>query len=116
MENDRYIYVLYKQPNKKPKRIQIENKLEDMQKLVDGYIEIVRYKDVFLVCNEEAKLRGLEPNVTFGSEVICGSFFLIGDDKVNADFISLTEKQIKKYKKEIAYNIHIDYELEDEME
>lgn len=116
MEDNRYIEVLYKSPRKKPKRILIENTLEDMQKLVNGYIQIVRYKDALLVCNEERKMRNLEPNVMFKNDIICGSFFLVGDDYKNADFISLSEKQIKKYKKELSADIQIDYEMECEFD
>lgn len=48
----------------KPGMIEIDNTLESLQREVGGLIEIVHpWKDrVALICNEEGKLLGLEPN------------------------------------------------------
>ena len=93
MEENRYIEVLLKKPNRHPKKVTIENSLEAMQRLVGGNIEVVQLYDALLVCNEEGKLKGLEPNVVIGDDTICGSFFIAGDDYENADFISISKKQ-----------------------
>lgn len=97
MEENRYIEVLFKKPNRNPKRITIENSLEAMQRLVGGNIEVVQLDDALLICNEEGKIRGLEPNVVLGKDTICGSFFIAGDDYENADFVSLTKKQFRRF-------------------
>ena len=56
--------VLYVKPGEKPKRIEIENDLEALQRAVGGYIEAVYpYEDpVALIVNEEGKLNGLPLN------------------------------------------------------
>ena len=46
------------------------NTLKAMQELVGGHIEIVDYQGACLVCNEEGKLLGLEPNRRVGQDVI----------------------------------------------
>ena len=53
--------VLFIQPLKTPKTVEIDGSLESMQKLVGGYIEsIYPFEDgeICLVCNEEGKLEG----------------------------------------------------------
>ena len=116
MIHNRYIDVLYKQPNKKPKKVRIENNLEDMRKLVGGDIKILNYSDVLLVCNNKGKIKGLEPNVLLKNNMIYGSFFIVGDDKEKADFISLTEKQFTKFKNELLRGNLNNKEMEDDLE
>ena len=86
-----------KKPNKNPRKVTIENSLEAMQRLVGGNIEVVQLDDALLICDEEGKLKGLEPNVVLGNDTICGSFFIAGDDYENVDFVSLTKKQYRKF-------------------
>lgn len=67
------ILILTKQPGK-PAELEplFENKLEAFQKFVGGYIEAVTLtNDLVAICNEEARLLGMEPNV-----VICGVDFV----------------------------------------
>lgn len=65
--------------------IDLEDKqlhLEQMQKVVGGYIEIVRLKNGWLVvCNEEGKLLGLEENpiATLVCNVNGFNDFIVGD-------------------------------------
>ena len=116
MDCNRNIEVLYKEPNKNPERRKIANTLEEMQNVVGGYIEIVGYKGALLICNEEGKLRGLEPNISLGDDIICGSFFIAGDDYEKADFISLTESQFEEFMKEFSNALQCERELEEELE
>ena len=93
-------------PGRKPERISMPHTLEAMQNMVDGYIQaIYPYEDpVAIVCNEEGKLMGLEPNRAVRdpdtneiTDIICGTFFVCGLGE--EDFCSLTEEQITKYSK-----------------
>lgn len=61
-----------------------------MQELVDGYIEVVRSQlpGIVIVCNEEGKLRGLEPNriataltKLIPDDFICGNVFLAREEE-----------------------------------
>ena len=57
--------VLFIQPLKTPKTVEIDGSLESMQRLVGGYIEsIYPFEDceICLVCNGESKLEGLPLN------------------------------------------------------
>lgn len=71
--------VIYCKVGEAEEVIDIEGKLEDFQKLVGGYIEVIPYNrtsTLVYILNEEGKLRGLKANkVIFGGrDVIVGNF------------------------------------------
>ncbi len=65
---------------------QVSDTLKSYQTLVDGYIEtlhIPQRRGLILICNEEGKLRNLEPNITLAwnstiFDVIRGTIVLVG--------------------------------------
>lgn len=92
--------VVIVEPKKQPYIKTVNDKLEDYQEIVGGWIESVTLSsDVILICNEEGKIMGLEPNRDLGFDVICGTFFLVGNDA--PEFRDLTdaecERLIKKF-------------------
>ena len=98
--------VLKIMPGHKPEIITMPHTLEAMQSMVDGYIQaIYPYEDpVAIICNEEGKLMGMEPNRAIRdpdtheiTDIICGTFFICGLGE--EDFCSLTEEQATKYSK-----------------
>ena len=64
----------------------ISNRLENLQRTVEGYIEVVPVKqspdgkDIILICNEEGKLRGLPHNFYLWDEEIVGTVIICGVD------------------------------------
>ena len=101
--------VLKIMPGRKPERITIPHTLDAMQSMVCGYIQaIYPYEDsIAIVCNEEGKLLGMEPNRAIRNEdgdildIICGTFFICGLSE--DDFCSLTEEQITNYSELFRY-------------
>lgn len=92
------IRILVVAPNEEPHQVKIQHTLKNMQNIVGGLIEYVELEhNVDLICNEEGKLLNLELNRLLGNDVIAGTFFIAGQH--NGDTISLSRKQIKKYKK-----------------
>lgn len=92
------IRILVVEPNKEPYQLKIEHQLENLQQIVGGLIEFVELEhNVDLICNEEGKLNNLKFNRVLTNDVICGTFFIAGHHK--GETISLSKKQIKKYKK-----------------
>ncbi len=97
--------ILIVKPGKDPRGAVINSDLPEMQKIVDGYIEIISpFEDqVVLVCNEEGKLRDLPPNRALRDktgqirDVIVGTFFLCGID-AERELCSLTPAQEEKYR------------------
>lgn len=79
--------VLIKRPDEQYGHVcNISNRLENLQKTVGGYIEVVQIarsadgKPILMVCNEEGKLRNLEHNMYIGEEEIVGTFFLCSSE------------------------------------
>lgn len=101
------ISVLLVQPGKYPKMIEIEDSLEAMQKVVDGYIEeyMPFTDDVAIVCNEEGKMRGLPLNRAITDEngypldIIAGDFFVAYAPAEAENFLSLPKNLAEKYEK-----------------
>ena len=97
------IKVLLYEPCKEPRMVEIDNSLKAMQDVVGGYIEVLSpwSNDVVIVCNEEGKLRGLEPNgvvrfyqgntATSHYDIICGTFFVAQAPIFSDGFDSLPE-------------------------
>lgn len=76
---------------------EIINTLEEKQKIVGGLIQKTELENnVDLIYNEESKILNLEMNRIIKNDVVCGTFIIAGQK--NGKYISLTEKQIKKYK------------------
>ena len=90
-------------PGEKAYSKEIDGSLASLQAEVGGLIEAVYpfSESVALVCNEEGKLNGSEPNRAVFSEdgflldVIHGPFFICGIE--GDSFSSLTQEQIEKY-------------------
>lgn len=94
--------VLLKRVGKEPEVVEIKNNLETKQELVGGLIEVVQYDDVIIICNEEGKVLGLPPNLIFELDYIAGDCFIVGDDYEHGDFKSLTDDEIRRYKKDLS--------------
>ena len=95
--------VLIVEPAREPYMKEIGSELEDLQREVGGYIEALYPFDdaAALICNEEGKLDGLEPNRAlrgaYGEiyDVIAGTFLVAGLE--GDGFRSLTEEQAARY-------------------
>ena len=84
--------AIYKAPGKEPQRVEIGTELGVLQQIVGGYIQAVPVdKDVVLICNEEGKIRGLDPNFFFGAigDMIVGPVVIVGVE--GDEFVSLQE-------------------------
>lgn len=89
--------ILKVEPGQAPYEKEMENTLAAIQQEVQGLFQPVYVEDgVILCCNEEGKLNGMAPNRWLEEDIICGPFFLVGDDH-EGGFCSLTDDQIQKY-------------------
>lgn len=104
-EQKNTIDVLLVKPGQYPEKVIIGTKLEDLQKAVEGDIEVVYpyREEVGIICNEEGKIRGLPLNRDVINDegervdIIAGNFLVVGLTEDN--FGSLTEKQMKHFEK-----------------
>ena len=109
---EKFIRVLKVEPNKPPEEVTLKNDLADLQNAVGGLIEFLSLdssKGIDLMCNEEGKLMGLEPNRRVGSDVIVGTFYILRCNR-NGESCSLNDEDIAKYKKRFAEPEHITKE------
>lgn len=102
---EKEIKILKIEPCKAPEVVTLVNELEELQKAVSigadyvGLIEIIAIDDdICILCNEEGKLIGLPPNRRIGHDVICGVFYIIGEDSEEGELTSLSDDDIEKYK------------------
>ena len=84
---EKQITVVKVEPGKHPEVVMLNNDLNSLQKAVSvgadrqGLIELIPIDDeTLLVCNEEGKLNGLEPNRRFRGDIICGTFYIVTAD------------------------------------
>lgn len=74
------IKVFVKRPDEKGHMTWMSNSLKALQTAVDGYIEEIRIAPgVMLICNEEGRLRGLEPNCRISGVEFVGTIVIAGD-------------------------------------
>ena len=93
------------------------NGLEDMQKIVGGYIETWDYiselydNGISLYCNDEGKLQGLHPALVVTKngetvEMICGNILFCGYDS-EGETVPLTDKQISIIKSIFTRSMYV---------
>lgn len=98
------IKVVIVEPRKNARVAEIDSSLESMQKIVGGYIQTFQLDDeVFIICNEEGILEGLEPcRAIFYEgeliEIIHGTFFICSAPWDSENFESLSDDQAQEYK------------------
>lgn len=100
---EKRIRVLKVEPLMKPEVCYLDNNLDALQKAVSigadytGLIEVVELNaKVCLICNEEGKLIGLTPNRHIDNDIICGVFYVTGQDR-HGNFTSLSDELIAHY-------------------
>lgn len=102
--NTEKLLVLVVEPGEEPYVKEIGAELEDLQREVGGYLEVVSYyydEPVAIICDETGKIRGKEPNRALRDkngrvyDVICGTFLVAGVGE--EDFSSLDPRLIEKF-------------------
>ena len=100
---EKEIKVLKVEPCKTPELVTLKNDLDSLQKAVSigadeqGLIEIINLDaKTCILCNEEGKLIGLEPNRRFFDDFLVGVFYVCGQDK-QGNLASLSLKGIERY-------------------
>lgn len=101
VDDVRYVRAIVKEPYKEPEVVALSIKLEDLQALVKGLIEIVAapfYDNIDIIINEEGKYQeDCEPNIYLPEydDILCGTLIVTGFDINASDHTSLTDKQIE---------------------
>ena len=106
------IKVLKIAPGAHPEVVALKNNLTSLQEAVSigadyrGLIEIINLDaSTCIIANEEGKLIGLTPNRRIGNDILCGVFYVAGQDK-HGNLISITDMALQRYSA-------LFYEIED---
>ena len=90
------ISVLIKEPGKKPRHVNISDRLENLQKTVGGYIETVTIaQDLVVICDEEGRLKGYPHCCSICGVDFCGTIILAGIDGEELGDIPVDYQQLK---------------------
>ena len=115
---EEHIKVLKVAPLEKPEVCYLKNELRALQEAVSigadyvGLIEILDLDErTCILCNEEGKLINLMPNRRVGDDIICGVFYVVGQDR-EGNLTSLTDEQIEHYS-EVFGNIEYFMQSDD---
>lgn len=107
--------VLIVENSKDPELKRIPNRLNTLRRIVGNEnIEVIKYRDVLIVYDEDAFKKLLPVNRTIDGLNIRGNFVITGNDEKHQDFKDLTEEQIKAYT--VKFQIENDLEQGDELE
>ena len=100
---EKEIRVLKVAPKAYPELVTLKNDLTSLQEAVSigadyrGLIQIVELdKDTCILCNEEGKLIGLPPNRRLGRDILCGVFYVTGQDK-HGNLASVKDSSLQRY-------------------
>ena len=75
------IKVIIKEPGKEARLDYIENTLEAIQKMVDGYIETLTFaSDAVIICDEEGKFKDKPYNCHLFGQDYVGTIIIAGVD------------------------------------
>lgn len=99
------INVIYVEPGKTARTIEMKDELSEMQKLVGGLIEeyMPFADDVAIICNDEGKMNGMPLNRAIYLEdgqmadIIAGPFFIAYAPVESEKFLSMPEELEEKY-------------------
>ena len=99
---EKQILAVIKEPGQAPRLEPLfENTLEAFQAAVGGCIETVTLAtDLVIICNEEGKLIGLEPNMKIPGDILCGTIIVAGVSGDEFDDVSISFEEWKQLVKE----------------
>lgn len=100
-DKDLQLRVLYKKVGLAPE-IKIINDVENFKKsIILDKLDIIPYKHVFIICNNQEHKMEMPINVFFNLYHIAGDLIVVDIDKDKREFKSLTQDQILYYSKDL---------------
>lgn len=84
--------AIIKIPGKRPEKINIDNSLSDLRRVVGGYLEHYGFGiGIGMLCDEDGRAKGLPLNFIFDGRDFVGPVLFVGEE--GGDFVSLTSIQ-----------------------
>ena len=106
------IKVIITEPMRQARICTIKNELKEFQRIVGGNIETLCFNpeddNAILICNENGKMNQMPWNrlLIYNGEaydIVAGPMIIAGDDYINGEFKSLTDKQAENYLNQFFY-------------
>lgn len=102
--------ILVVEPNKEPYIKTVQDIDKELINIIGDNLKYIKFKNnTNLVFDDEGKINDLEFNRIIKNDVICGTFIIVGEDRKKDEWVSLTSKQIRYYKK--RFQLRYDKEL-----
>ena len=97
------IKVIIKRPDEKKGHVTfVSNTLKNLQRNVGGNIEVFRFaSDCAVICNEDGKILGLEPNCVCVGELFVGDILIVGID--GSEFCDVPESVLEMRRKGVLF-------------
>lgn len=93
MENET-IRVILKKVYLSPEIKILKNTFKLKQAIVLKELEIIPYKNFFIICNSKEKQKYLLPNIALGLKNISGNFIVVNLDLKTKDFKAISQEDI----------------------
>ena len=82
--------AIIKEPGKAGHVIEVKNELEELQRIVGGYIEVHQlFPNLAVICNEDGRLQGLPYNCEICGIIFVGTILLAGVDGPEFDDVPM---------------------------
>ena len=99
--------VLYVEVGKRPEVIEIDGNLDELQRLVGGYVEqVVLDEESSILCDEDGYRKESPTNriILHNGKYVCelvGNFLIVGTNEI--EICSLSDSQLETYKESFKY-------------
>lgn len=103
------IKVIIKRPDEDGHVAWISNTLDNLQRTVDGFIETITIaRDLVIICNEEGRIKHLEPNCSIAGVSFVGTIILAGIK--GEEFGDIPDSiTLKFFKQRLVHQFHEGY-------
>lgn len=92
--NHKPIRVLYKKVGQAPEIKIINDTFKFKKAIVEKNLDIIPYKNHYIVCNSKKKTKELPPHIIFDYGNVAGDLIIVGIDKESREFKGMAQEDI----------------------
>ena len=98
MKKERIRAIFRKPLTNKSEIVEVENTVEGIQEMIGGHFECVTIEEgICLLCDEDGKLKRLQPNCIYRGDIIAGPILIVGTQ--GDEFTSIPELFAERFMK-----------------
>ena len=106
--------VLYQKPGQTPEVKIIPDLSRFKKAIIERNLDIVPYKDHFIVCSSKDKRKQMPPHIVFDYRNIAGDLILVKIDKKDREFKSISQEDILWFEEDLidkSYPANVELDL-----